>query len=178
MRVDDAIRQRRSIRSYEDREVPDELVEELLGLTRHAPSSMDGQPWRFVVVRDLATKEGIAAAKNDACPPAKRGYPADFLVGAPLLVAICVETERSFDRAHENGILAAATLMLAATARGLGSVYLSAYRNGDCGLQSRIGALLRLPEGFEPISLVPLGYPSERPGPRRLRPLAAMIDHV
>jgi nitroreductase len=178
MRVDDAIRQRRSVRSYEERDVPDELVEELLGLTRYAPSSMDGQPWRFVVVRDREIKERIAAAKNDSCPPAKRRYPADFLVGAPLLVAVCVETKRSFDRARENGILAAATLMLAATARGLGSVYLSAYRNGDCGLQSRIGALLRLPEGFEPICLVPLGYPSEQPPPRRLRPLASMIDHA
>jgi len=176
--VDEAIRNRRSIRRYADRDVPAELLQEILDLTRHAPSSMDGQPWTFVVVRDRVVKQKIAEVKNGACPPAKRHYDADFLTGAPLVVAICVDTHRSFDRARENGVMAAAMLMLAASARGLGSVYLSAYRDGDPQLQQQIGGLLGLSAGIEPISLIPLGYPAETPPAKTLRPLQSMIDYV
>lgn len=179
MNVDETIRTRRSIRQFDSREVSEELVNELLDLVRHSPSSMNGQPWNFVVVRDQAVKQRLADAKNADCPTIKAAFSSDLLTRAPVVVAICVERERSFDREKENGILAAGTLMLAATARGLGSVYLSAYRNSDDQrLQDQIASILDLPSSTEPISLIPLGFPAETPDQRSLRPLAEMIHHV
>lgn len=179
MNVDETIRTRRSIRQFDRRKVSTELVEELLDLVRHTPSSMNGQPWTFVVVRDPIVKQRIAEAKNADCPTFKAAFTSDFLTQAPVVVVICVERKRSFDREKENGILAAGTLMLAATARGLGTVYLSAYRDSDDRrLQERIASFLDLPSETEPISLIPLGYPAESPDEKSLRPLAEMVRYV
>jgi len=179
MNVDETIRTRRSIRQFDGREVSAELVNEILDLVRHTPSSMNGQPWRFVVVRDPTVKQRLADAKNADCPDLKAAFASDFLTEAPVVVAICVDKGRSFDREKENGILAAGPLMLAATARGLGTVYLSAYRDADdYRLQETIASLLDLPSSTEPISLIPLGFPAESPDEKLLRPLAEMIRHV
>src|SRR5258706_3262619 len=90
-----AIRLRRSTREFLAREVPPSLVKRLLDLTRRAPSSMDGQPWHFVVVRDPAIKQALADIKNRHCPPEKKGFPSDFVARAPVVVVICVDVERS-----------------------------------------------------------------------------------
>ena len=178
MNIDESIRARRSIRHYDKKVIPDDLIEEILDLVRHTPSSMNGQPLQFVVIRDPLVKERIAAAKNSHCPPDKAHFTADFLAQAPVLVAICVDKGRSHHREKENGILAAATLMLAATARGLGSVYLSAYQSSDTRLQEELGEILGLPSEVEPITLIPLGYPAESPEEKSVRSLAEMIRYA
>jgi nitroreductase len=175
--LQDAVRTRRSIRRYDDRSVPDELLVEVLDLARHAPSSMDGQPCCFVVVRDSGLKARIVALKNAACPPGKRGFPADFLLDAPVVVAVCVDRRTAHDRLRENGVLATGHLLLAAHAAGLGGVYLSAYESHGDGLSRELAALLRLPESVEAVTLVPLGFPAETPGPKALRPLDDLVHH-
>ncbi len=175
--LDDVIRGRRSIRRYRRRDVPDELIEEILDLCRYAPSSMNGQPWCFVVVRSDETKKGLAEAKKVHCPVEKRPYAAAFIETAPVVAAVCVKRGRSHGRERENGVLAAAHLMLAAHGRGLGSVYLTAYQEEGTALSAEIRNLLGLPAEIEPIALIPLGSPDESPGPKELRPLAGMIHH-
>jgi nitroreductase len=173
--TDECIRSRRSIRRYQPHDVPDSLVREILDLARHAPSSMNDQPCCFVIVRDGETKRRLAAVKNLCSPVEKRGYPADFLVSAPVVVAVCVEQNRAHDRERENGILATAMLLLAAHQRGLGGVYLSAYQPRDPALATEIRRLLALPREVEPVTLVPLGYPAESPSPKAMRPLATLV---
>jgi nitroreductase len=177
-RLDEAMRGRRSIRRYAEREVPDSLVRELLDLSRHAPSSMDGQPWVFVVIRSDETKRKRAALKNAHCAVEKQAaFPADFLSAAPVIVAVCVERGRSHDRERENGALAAAHLLLAAHARGLGGVYLTARGPTSAALAGEIRALLNLPSDVEPEALIPLGFPADVPAPKRLRSLEEMIHY-
>ena len=106
---------------------------------------MNGQPWCFVVVRDVETKKRISELKNRFCPPEKRSFSADFLSQAPVIVVVGVDRDRSFGRELENGVLATAWLLLAAQAQGLGSVYLSACQPHDPGLEMALGELLRLP---------------------------------
>lgn len=175
MTIDETIRARRSVRTYAPRAVPPALVQELLDLARRAPSSMNGQPWFFVVVRRPEVKAALAQLKNAYCPADKREYPADFLCGAPVIVAVCVATQRAWQREIENGVLATAFLILAAASRGLAAVYLSAYQRDAPGLAAEIGRLLELADDLQPISLVPLGYPAEPPPPKVLRPLDEMI---
>jgi nitroreductase len=175
MRVEEAIRARRSIRKYQERPVSEADLESLLDLARHAPSSMNGQPWHFIVIREHRVKRDLAAIKNRYCPVEKRSYQADFLERAPVVVVICVETQRSFGREIENSVLAAANLLLAARAAGIGSVYMSAYAPEEPNLAQEIGKALEIPETISPITMIPLGYDDEVPPPKTLRPLKEMI---
>jgi nitroreductase len=171
------LRSRRAIRRYQRRDVPDDLIEAILDTARYAPSSMNGQPWCFVVVRQVETKRELARMKNMYCPLDKRTYPADFLAEAPVIVAICVERWRSHRRERENGVLAAAYVMFAACERGLGSVFLTAYQPDEPALAEEIARLLGLPDGIEPVALVPLGFAAEVPPPKELRALADVVHH-
>lgn len=175
MTVDEAIKSRRSIRKYQDKPVPESDVRHLLDLARYAPCSMNGQPWHFIVIREDRIKKELAEIKNRYCPVEKRSYEADFLETAPVVIVICVDTERSFGRELENSVLAAANLLLAACAAGLGTVYMSAYTPDEPKLAEEIGRVLNIPNNIRPITMIPLGYPNQVPEPKALRPLKEMI---
>ena len=131
MDFDEVMKGRRSIRKFKDRDIPDSIIEYLLDLAMHAPSSMNGQPWQFIVIRDTATKKKLVEIKNRYCPIEKQMYQADFLTEAPVVIVVCVDKKKSFEREIENGVLATAAIMLGAYHMGIGSVYLSAYRAVD-----------------------------------------------
>jgi nitroreductase len=177
MELEKAIKGRRSIRKYANRPVENVVIEELLDMARQAPSSMNGQPWHFIVIRDAETKKKLVALKNQYCPIEKQEYSADFIQNAPAVVIVCVDKTQSFDREIENGILAAANIMLAAHDRGLGSVYMSAYKADEPAVSRSIRELLGIPDGMEPISILPLGYPAETPEPKNLKSLHAIISY-
>jgi len=175
MDLDATIKGRRSIRKYQDKDIPDSVIENLLDLARHAPSSMNGQPWYFVVVRNDETKRQLVEIKNKHCPTEKRMYKADFLRNAPVVIVVCVDTERSFNRGVENAVLATANIMLGAYCRGLGSVYMSAYRSDDPGVSEKIRQTLKIPQNVDPITIIPLGHPDETPEPKTMRPLDEVV---
>ena len=177
MEIDKTIKGRRSIRRYQDRDIPDSVIKELLSLAIYAPSSMNGQPWCFIVVRAEKTKNRLAEIKNRYCPLEKQDYKADFLRKAPVIIVVCVDKEKSYEREIENGVLATANLMLGAYSRGLGSVYLSAYRIGELGISPEVKQVLNLPQNIDPITIIPLGYPDEIPEPKRVSSLEEMISY-
>lgn len=74
MEIDETIKGRRSIRRYQDRDIPDSIIKELLGLAAYAPSSMNGQPWYFIVVRAEKTKEHLVEIKSRYCPLEKQDW--------------------------------------------------------------------------------------------------------
>lgn len=177
MRLDEAIKGRRSIRKYAKKPIEDSVIEELIDLARQAPSSMNGQPWIFIIVREDETKRRLAELKNKYCPIEKQEYKADFLQNAATIIVVCVDKTQSFERELENGILAAANIMLAAHDRGLGSVYMSGYKQGEPAVSGSIRELLGVPEYMEPISILPLGYPAETPEPKNLKSLDQIISY-
>jgi nitroreductase len=177
MEIDKTIKGRRSIRRYQDRDIPDSAIKELLGLTIHAPSSMNGQPWHFIIIRDKKMKERLVEIKNKYCPVGKKEYKADFLRKAPVVITVCVDKEKSYEREIENGVLATANLMLGAYSRGLGSVYLSAYRIGEPGISQEVKQVLNIPQHIEPVTIIPLGYPDEIPETKNLVPLEKIISY-
>jgi nitroreductase len=177
MEIDETIKGRRSIRRYQDRDIPDSIIRQLLELASHAPSSMNGQPWHFIVIRAEKTKKRLVEIKNKYCPVEKQMYKADFLKKASVIIVVCVDKQNSYDREVENGVLATANLILGAYSRRLGSVYLSAYRNGEPGISDEIREVLGIPKHIIPITIVPLGYPDETPEPKTVRPLEDMISY-
>lgn len=178
MNLDQAIRTRRSIRKYRETDIPDPLIRELLDIARHAPSSVNGQPWYFSVVKEFGIKQRLAEIKNEHCPEDKKAFRADFMATAPVIIVVSVDSRRAYERDIENGILAAGSLLLAAHDRNLGAVYMSAYKTGDPLLCEEIKQLLALPEAVNPVSIIPMGYPDESPASKSLRSLDEMIDHA
>jgi nitroreductase len=171
----DAVKGRRAIRRFLNRPLPDSELETLLDLARHAPSSMNGQPWHFVILRDDHSKAALAEIKNRFCPPEKKEFRADFIRSASLIVVVCVEKTRSHGREIENAVLAASTIMLAAYSIGLGSVYMSAYMPDEPRLSEAIRSELGIPESVLPVSILPIGYPDETPKPKELVPLKEIV---
>jgi nitroreductase len=170
MKLEVAIRARRAIRKYLPRSVPRTVILELLDLAMHAPSSMNGQPWHFIIVRDPSIKRALAQIKNRYCPPEKKTFKADFIQKATILF-VCIDEERSHERSVENAVLAASMFMLAAHSRGMGTVYMAAYQAGKPGLEKEISELLKLPKNIRPITMIPFGYPAEKPPKKEFREL-------
>jgi nitroreductase len=172
-----AVKGRRSIRQYQDREIPYSIVEDLLNLALYAPSSMNGQPWHFIVIREDKTKKRLVEIKNRYCPAEKKVYQADFMLKAPVIIVVCVDRQKSYDRGVENAVLAAMNIMLGAYSMGLGSVYMSAYRTNDPRISEEIREILKIPPDMDPIAIIPLGYPDEIPESKEIKTLKEVVSY-
>jgi nitroreductase len=155
MDVFEAIKKRRSIRAYQDKAVPDEVLRRVLDAARLAPSARNRQEWRFVAVRDPGKRQALAAA---ACEQ-------EFLGRAPVVLAFCATEDNDVMTCGQKAgsidvSIALAYVTLAAVAEGLGTCWLGAFR------EDQVKALLGIPAGARVVALSPLGYPAEQPGPR------------
>ena len=171
----DIIKRRRSVRDFKPCPIKKSILRAVVRSAFFAPSSMGGQPWHLILVDDKEIMRKIVRIKNTKCPSEKSAYLADFLLKAPLLMVVCVDKAKSFDREIENGVLASANIMLTAGACGLGTTYLAAFRSNDPSLEKEIKRLLRLPRGIMPVSILPLGYPAERPGRKKFVEITSRI---
>ena len=148
MDVTDAIFQRRSIRNFEDKKIPEDIVNEILKAAMYAPSAMNQQPWQFIVMDDRKLLDEI---------PKFHPYSA-MCKTAPMAILVCADL--SLEKSKDNWTLdcAAATqnLMLAAFAKNIGSVWVGVYF--DDNLIKGFQKLLNLSKNIIPISLIPIGY--------------------
>jgi nitroreductase len=149
---------RRSIREYQAKPVGDELVTQLLSAAMAAPSACGKDPWHFVVVRQKAMLDAIAAA----LPSGK------MLVSAALGIVVCgdlgVAHAGELSYLLQDCSAAIENLLLAAHALGLGACWLGVHPR-----QVRVEALtklLNLPEKVLPISCIAVGWPGEQKSPR------------
>ena len=106
MNIFEAIRTKRAVRSYTNQEVPDEHIRQILDAGRRAQSSMNRQPWTFLVVRDRESLKKLSECATYAGP----------LAGAAFVVGLVSSDEWPFDMGQ-----AAAYLQLAAWELGVGS---------------------------------------------------------
>jgi len=173
----EVLARRRYIRKFRGRGISEAVVGRIIAAARLAPSSMDGQPWEFIVVRDERMKARLARFKNKWCPKEKREYSADFMKGAPLILVVCTDRKKSFSRWIENGTIAATYALLAAGALGLGGSFMSAFTLTRPGQMRELRGLLGLPDRSNPVVLIPLGRPAETPARKSLRPVAGLMHH-
>jgi nitroreductase len=157
----DIIRTRRSIRKYEDRDVPPEALNAILEAVRWAPSWANTQCWEIVVVRDRTVKAQLQAT----LPP--KGNPAmGAMVQAPVVLALCgklkssgfykdqVTTKFGDWFMFDLGI-ACQTICLAAHALGLGTVVVGLFDH------DKAGNVLKVPAGYELVAMLPVGFPAK-----------------
>lgn len=179
MNLDDAIRSRRAVRAYSGAPLDEATLRELIAATTMSPSASNEQNWRFTVIRDQAVLAAISAGAKqhvlDNAPPG--GLPQrildkladpDFTLfhHAPALVVISSGPGKS---AAENCSLAAATLMLAAREKGLGSCWIGSAQGF---LQTDAGkAVIGVPPDHTPVAPIVLGHPKAWPdAPPRKEP--------
>ena len=153
--------ERRSIRKYEDRPVPEELLDAVLQAGIHAPSGMNTQGVRLVAVRDpelIATLSRLNAAVMNATN--------DPFYGAPCVIIVLADPEL-YGGWVEDGALALGNMMNAAHALGLGSCWI--HRAKQTFETEEGKALLRswgLKDTLVGIGNCILGYPDEVPEAR------------
>jgi len=161
------IKERRSIRNYEDRDVPDDKLRTVLEAVQWAPSWANTQCCEIIVVRDKDVKEKLKEAMPGSNPATKS-------VGkAPVVLALCAKlgtsgyykekvTTKFGDWFMFDLGLAAQNICLAAHAMGLGTVIMGLFDH------DKIKSILNVPEGYELVSLIPMGYPAKVPSaPKR-----------
>lgn len=156
MDVLEAIRSRRSIRRFEPRPVPDELIKEVLEAGIWAPSGMNNQPWRFVVIKDPRVREELSTLTHYS----------SIVKGAPVLIALFLDHRSSYDYVKDVQACGAClqNMLLAAHALGLGAVWIGEILKAKDRVREALGA----PEDCELMALLALGYPAESPrGVRR-----------
>jgi nitroreductase len=157
----EAIRSRRSIRTYQGRSVPGELIDQLLAAAMSAPSARNQQPWQFIVVDDRGLLAEIARVNANARMAAQ----------APLGILVCgdLSLEKSPGFWVVDCAAAMQNLLLAAHALGLGGVWIGIYPRQE--RMDNCRRLFALPEHVTAHSLAVLGYPAEQPPPAdRFRP--------
>lgn len=150
------IASRKSVRSYTDQDVTPEQVETILRAAMAAPTGMNVQPWRFVVVRDQAVKDKLAGGFNK------------MIAKAPVVIVVCGQTVQKNGRPNNNWTAdcAAATenMLLAVEAIGLGAVWTACYPYEE--RMNPAIEVLGLPDDVKPYCIVPVGHPSGNDRPK------------
>ncbi|MEJ6952418.1 nitroreductase family protein [Natronospora cellulosivora (SeqCode)] len=148
------IKARRSIRKYKDEKLSKEEIEYLLSAAMSAPSAGNAQPWEFVVIDNKEILNEI---------PKFHQY-SSMLKEASHAILVCgnIDLEKYQGFWVQDCSAATQNMLLAATAKDIGSVWLGVYPEEDRieGLRK----LLDLPDNVIPFSLVSLGYPAENKG--------------
>lgn len=161
----DAIHARKSIRKYEKRAVPEDVLRRVLDAARLAPSAANRQPWRFFVVRDAERRAAFREA-----------YDQEWFHTAPVVLAACADGEAAWKRkgdgtsyAYVDVAIAFDHLTLAAAALGLGTCWIAAFK------PEAVRRVLDLPENLVPVALTPLGYPAGEGRPRERKSLDEIV---
>lgn len=153
MEAMETILTRRSIRHYTDQSVSPELITRLLRAAMQAPSASNKQPWYFVVIDDRQILDKV---------PEFHPY-SNMLWQAPLAIAVCANSEAQPLYWTQDCAAATENILLAAHAEGLGAVWLAIYPREERVRGLKI--LLGLPDNIMPLSLISVGYPSEKKMP-------------
>jgi nitroreductase len=150
MEVIDAIRSRKSVRSYLDKAVEKEKLSRVLQAARMAPSASNRQEWRFVVVTDPEKRRRLA----------EEAAGQRFIAEAPVVIAACAQIDGRIMRCGQacypiDVAIAVDHLTLAAVAEGLGTCWIGSF---DPEVVRRI---LAIPKEIVVVELLPLGYPRD-----------------
>ena len=143
-------------RSYQERDVPDDVLQRILDLAVRFPSAGHTQPQEFIVIRNRQTRISLARAALEQW----------YVSEAPLVIVVVSDTRRSRARYRERGVsfysiidgaFAAMLVMLAAVNEGLGAGFVGAFHD------DQVRSVLGLPPEIRPIGIIPIGYCAEKP---------------
>jgi len=154
------IKGRRSIRRYQDKEIPEADLQKILEAVQWSPSWANTQCWEIVVIKDKAMKERINETLS-ATNPARKGLP-----GAPVVLVVCGKTLSSGYYKGEATTkfgdwimfdlgIATQSICLTAHSLGLGTVVVGLFDH------DKAKQVLGVGEGCEVVAILPVGYPAK-----------------
>jgi len=151
MSVLEVILSRRSIRRYEDKEIPEDVLDRIIGAGRHAPSAANKQPYRFVIVTDAELKKAIS------------GLVSRFVKNAPLVIVGCANPKAMLTGKWStiDTTIALENMVLAAWSLGLGSCWIGSFN------EEKVKRSLKIPQDWKVVALVCFGYSAESPKQRK-----------
>ncbi|MCM8781557.1 MAG: nitroreductase family protein [Candidatus Omnitrophica bacterium] len=161
MEARDVLKNRRSIRSFSQKLIPRNLIEELIDCARLAPTARNLQPWEFVVVTDKVILKKLGELADNG----------RFISDCACCIAVfCQDTKYYL----EDGCAATENILLAAQDLGLVSCWVAGDKKPYC---EEVKRLLEVPKDFKLVSLIPLGYPDDS-GPRGQIPPKRSLKEV
>jgi len=162
-----AISLRKSVRAFQEKDVPEIIITRLLEAARIARSASNRQVWRFVVVRDVDTRKRLSQA---ACRQ-------KFIAEAPVVLACCAETDDHVMACGQlcypiDVAIAIDHITLCATAEGLGTCWIGAF------YEDQVKEILHIPPHIRVVELLPIGYPQD-PSPvvKKRLPLENIVKY-
>lgn len=160
MDVFEAVRTILAVRRYQDKPVPEEVVRRILEAGRLTASSMNLQPWHFVVVEDKDTLRQLGAMVRTG----------PYLAEAALAIVVVIERTKF---AVSDGSRAIQDMLLTAWGDGVGSNWV-----GFIGGLDQIKPLLNIPAELDVLAVLPFGYPAQAVGRGRKnrKPLAQVAS--
>ena len=162
----DCIKKRYSVRKFLDKPVEQEKIDILLEAARLAPSASNKQTWHFVVIRDKEKRKQLTGI----C----RGQ--SFVSEAPITIAVCNTNLDYIMTCGQkapviDGAIAAEHIVLQAVELGLGSCWIGAFYH------DKMAELINLPQNYEIIGLLPIGYPAVEKGDRDLKSIEEIVSY-
>jgi nitroreductase len=151
MSLVDVILSRRSIRKYDDKDIPKDVLDKILEAGRQSPSAANRQPYQFVVVTESEIKKELS------------GLVSGFLKNAPVVIVGCANTKALLTGkwAVIDTTIALENMVLAAWSLGVGSCWIGAFS------EQKVKNALQIPEKWKVVALLSLGYPAENPESRK-----------
>lgn len=159
---------RHSVRRFKEKEVEEEKLQKILEAANSAPSAGDLQAYEIVVVREKGRREKLASA----------AYEQESIRGAPIVLVFLANPERSSRKYGKRGAelyciqdatIAAAYAQLAASALGLGCVWVGSFD------EKEVVKAISVRQNLRPVSMLPIGYAAEQPRVTSRRELSELI---
>lgn len=155
----DVVLSRRSIRRYEQKEIPKDMLDRILEAGRQAPSAMNRQPWHFIVLTDYEIKKELS-----------KGFFNRHIKDSAVTVVGCAYTgliERKWSIVGTS--IALQNMVIATWAMGVGSCWIGDFK------EDKIKQLLNIPAKWKVVALVSFGYSAEKPKPKRKKPVEKIV---
>jgi nitroreductase len=155
-----AVRTLLAVREYADRPVPDDVIHKIVEAGHLTASSINKQPWHFVVVQQRATLQRLGQLVRSG----------PYTAGAALAIAVAIEKDSRFGVSDASRAIQ--DMMLVAWEIGVGSIWAGF---GGLGVSARE---LGIPETYEVLAIVPFGYPSKPvgQGKKKRKPLGDVFS--
>lgn len=159
MDVFDSVRTVLAVRTYQDKKVPASVVNKVVEAARLTASSMNRQPWHFIVIDDPGTLKQIGSV-------AKTG---PYIAQAPLAIVVVIE-RTTF--AISDASRAIQSMILTAWSEGVGSNWV-----GFTGL-GELNKLLGIPDDLDVLAIIPFGYPAKTlgKGKKNRKPISEVVN--
>jgi len=161
--VQEAIRARRSIREFTGDRVSRDALHRIVESGRWAPSGLNNQPWRFILVRDRSVHEELAQLTTYS----------HIIRGAQALIVVFLEREAMYNEVKDHQAAGACiqNMLLAAEELGLGAVWLGQILQNS----GKVNELFSLDDAFELMAVLAIGHPFHRNQKSQRKPLADLI---